>query len=305
MKDLLHHFRGELRQNEPLAQRSSVRVGGSADCFAKPADVEDLRVLLAACAEAAVPVSVLGGGANTLVADAGVEGVVLRLPSWEGEATWVDDAGLFVLGAGTPIAKVPQLMKQHRLLGGEFLAGIPGTLGGAVSMNAGTKQGESERVIDAVEVVDAGGARWLRHDELSWRYRHCELPPGSVVSRVRVRLQRADEQALAASKQAMEADLAYRKSRQPLQLPNSGSVFTNPPGDHAGRLIEACGLKGTRRGNAQISELHANFIVNHGGALASDVRFLIELARGEVAARFGVALEPEVKLLGRWQEWKA
>ena len=127
------------------------------------------------------------------------------------------------------------------------------------------------------------------------------LPEGAIVTRVRIRLDRADEEGLAASRRAMEADLGYRKRTQPLHLPASGSVFTNPPEDYAGRLIEAAGLKGFRRGGAMISELHANWIVNTGGANAEEVRFLIELAREEVRARFDISLEPELKFLGRWQ----
>jgi len=300
LDELRRHFRGELKIDEPLAVRTSVRAGGAADVFARPVDPDDLRVLLATCAAAGVPVSVLGGGANTLVADAGVEGVVVKLPVFAAESALDADGGTFVLGAGAPIAKVAQLMKEHGLAGAEFLAGIPGTLGGAVAMNAGTKNGETVRVVDAVEVASAEAVRWVAGSDLNWRYRACELPVGGVVTRVRIRLHRPDEAGLAASRRAMEADLAYRKSTQPLQLPNSGSVFTNPPGDHAGRLIEAVGLKGRRAGNAQISEQHANWIVNLGGARASDVRALIELARAEVAARFGVTLVPEVKLMGRW-----
>ncbi|AKU91861.1 UDP-N-acetylmuramate dehydrogenase [Vulgatibacter incomptus] len=298
--ELSRHLRGELRANEPLAVRTSVRTGGAADLFARPADSDDLRVLLVACASADVPVTVLGGGANSLVADDGVEGVVVRLPAAPAEEALDESGGSFVLSAGAPITKVPQLMKAHGLVGAEFLAGIPGTLGGATAMNAGTKNGELVQVVEAVELASASGVRWIPRDELTWRYRRCELPVGSVVTRLRLRLRRVDEAGLQASRAAMEADLGYRKRTQPLQLPNSGSVFTNPPGDHAGRLIEACGLKGRRQGGAQISELHANWIVNLGGARSSDVRFLIEAAKAEVAARFGVELTPEVKLLGRW-----
>ncbi len=298
--ELRSRLRGELRENEPLAIRTSVRAGGAADLFARPVDVDDLRVLLAACAERDVPVTVLGGGANSLVADEGVAGMVVRLPIWPAESHLDEEGGSFVLGAGAPIARLPQLMKAHELVGAEFLAGIPGTLGGATSMNAGTKNGEIVQVVEAVELAAADGAGWWLRDELVWRYRACELPAGAVITRVRLRLCRADESGLAESRAAMEADLGYRKRTQPLQLPNSGSVFTNPPGDHAGRLIEACGLKGRRQGGAQISELHANWIVNHGDARASDVRALIELARAEVAARFDIELTPEVKLVGRW-----
>lgn len=303
--ELGRHLRGELRENEPLAPRTSVRAGGAAELFARPVDAEDLRVLLAVCAAAAVPVTVLGGGANTLVSDDGIAGVTVKLPAWPGSVELDETGGTFVFGAGQPIAKIASAMKEHALVGAEFLAGIPGTIGGATAMNAGTKNGESVRVIEAVELASAEGARWWAREELTWRYRACLLPAGSVVTRVRVRLSRADEAGVRASREAMEADLGYRRRTQPLHLPNSGSVFQNPPGDFAGRLIEACGLKGRRQGGAQIAEGHANWIVNLGGASASDVRFLIETAKAEVASRFGVALTPEVKLVGRWETWKA
>ncbi len=301
LAELQRHFRGELRENEPLAPRTSVKAGGAADFFARPADAGDLRVLLAAAADAEVPVTVLGGGANTLVSDEGVAGVVVKLPAWSGEAQVDEAGGTFVFGSGEPITKIPGAMKKHGLVGAEFLAGIPGTIGGACAMNAGTKNGETVRVVQAVELASPEGARWWARDELVWRYRSCELPAGAVVTRLEVRLRRpAGEAELAASREAMEADLAYRKRTQPLHLPNSGSVFQNPPGDFAGRLIEACGLKGLRQGGAQIAEGHANWIVNLGGARAADVSFLIEKARAEVRERFGVELTPEVKRIGRW-----
>lgn len=304
LSELQRHFRGELKANEALAQRTSLRSGGAADWLARPEDPEDLRVLLAICAAAEVPVWMLGGGANTLVADEGVAGVVVRLPPWEGEQELDDEGGSFVLGAGSPIAKVPQLMRRHGLGGGEFLAGIPGTLGGATAMNAGTRNGETVQVVEALQLVDAEGVRWIPASDLRWRYRACELPEGSVVASVRVRLRRLDDEGLAASRALMQEDLAYRKGSQPLHLPNSGSVFTNPPGDHAGRLIEAAGLKGLREGGAQISEKHANFIVNLGGARSAEVRSLIERARSEVLSRSNVHLSPEVKFAGRWEaEW--
>lgn len=299
---LQRHFRGEVIENEPLAPRTSVRVGGAADLFARPADVEDLRVLLAEAATLQVPVTLLGGGANSIVADAGIEGVVVRLPVWKGEEALDEQGGTFVLGAGEPIARIAAAMKRHGLVGAEFLAGIPGTIGGATAMNAGTKNGETVQVVEAVEIATADQARWWAKDELVWRYRRCELPAGGVVTRLRVRLRRpADEAQLRASRAAMEADLTYRRTTQPLHLPNSGSVFQNPPGDFAGRLIEACGLKGRRQGGAQIAEGHGNWIVNLGGATAADVGFLIDLAKASVIDRFGVELQTEVKRVGRWE----
>lgn len=298
----LPRLRGEVLPGAPLARLTSVRVGGPADVLVRPADAEDLRVLLAACAEQRIPVHVLGGGANTVIADGGIAGVTVRLPPAPEEAD--PGAGIFTLPAGAPIARVTALMKAHGLTGAEFLAGIPGTMGGAVAMNAGTKNGEAARVIEAVEVATAAGVRFLDRAELGFRYRGCDLPAGGVVTRVRIRLRRPESEVeLAASRAAIDADLAYRRRTQPLSVPSSGSVFQNPPGDFAGRLIEACGLKGRRQGGAQIAEVHANWIVNRGDATAADVRFLMELAHAEVLARHGVRLRPEVKLVGRWDPW--
>lgn len=300
-ESLSRHVRGELAWEAPLANRTSLRVGGKADVFLRPAGLEDLRMALVVARDHGVPVSFLGGGANTLLSDEGVEGLVIKLPPSADEVEWDEAGATFTLGAGAPIARIPQLMKRHDLVGGEFLAGIPGTLGGATFMNAGTHEGEFVRVVRAVELATAEGIRWYEREELSWSYRRCALPEGAMVTRVKVRLDRSDEAGLAASRKAMEADLGYRKRTQPLHLPASGSVFTNPPGDYAGRLIEAAGLKGARRGGAMISEMHANWIVNTGGAKAQEVLALIELAREQVKARFDVSLSPELKLLGRWK----
>jgi UDP-N-acetylmuramate dehydrogenase len=207
------------------------------------------------------------------------------------------EEGRLTLGAGAAIVRLINLMRSNGLVGAEFLAGIPGTLGGAVSMNAGTKNGECFRVLEAVELATVDGVGWLEKARIPHAYRHSELPVGSVVTRVRFRLPRGD---LAASKQAMDKDLAYRKSTQPLSQPNFGSVFTNPPGDYAGRLIELVNLKGHTLGRAQVSTLHANWIVNLGGATARDVLGLITLMQERVRAETGVELKPEVKRVGEF-----
>src|SRR5690606_14787308 len=201
--EIQRHLRGEIAWNVPLANRTSLRVGGSADALLRPEDAEDLRVALAICRDHGVPVSFLGGGANTLLSDEGVEGVVVRLPVFAEEAEWDEKGATFTLGAGAPIARIPQLMRKHGLVGGEFLAGIPGTIGGATAMNAGTREGEFVRVVSAVELVSAEGARWFERDELDWTYRRCHLPEGGMVTRVRIRLRRADEEGLERSRAAM------------------------------------------------------------------------------------------------------
>ncbi|MDY7228673.1 UDP-N-acetylmuramate dehydrogenase [Hyalangium rubrum] len=289
----------EVKASEPLAPLTSVRVGGPAEALVRPRSPEALVALLKLAREEGVPVTILGGGANTLVGDGGVKGLTLRLPGdLFPEVVEVGaEEGRLTLGAGAAIVRLINLMRANGLVGAEFLAGIPGTLGGAVSMNAGTKNGECFRVVEAVEVATAGGVEWLEKARIPHAYRHSELPPGSVVTRVRFRLPKGD---LVASKQAMDKDLGYRKSTQPLSQPNFGSVFTNPPGDFAGRLIELVNLKGHTLGRAQVSTLHANWIVNLGGATARDVLGLITLMQERVRTETGVELKPEVKRVGEF-----
>jgi UDP-N-acetylmuramate dehydrogenase len=287
--------RGEAVADAPLAPRTSIRVGGPADLLVRPADAEDLVALLAACAVRSVPVHALGGGANLLVADRGVRGAVVRLPAELGEES--AEGERLVLSAGAPIARLPQRALELGLVGAEFAAGIPGTLGGALAMNAGTRIGEMKDVVERAEVATAGGLRWLEAAALGFAYRTCRLPPGAIATRIAFRLRRGD---VAASRAAMEADKDHRRRTQPLGQPSWGSTFRNPPGDFAGRLVEAAGLKGHRIGGAMWSDVHANFVVNLGGATARDCVALVRLARERVRERFGILLEPEVRLLGEF-----
>ena len=283
----------------PLAPLTSVRVGGPAEALVRPRSPDALVALLRFLREEGVPLTVLGGGANTLVGDGGIPGITVKLPGdlFPELADVGAEEGRLTLGAGAAITRLITTMKARKWVGAEFLAGIPGTLGGAVTMNAGTKNGECFRAVEAVEVATADGVGWLSKAEIPHRYRHSELPPGGVVTRVRFLLRKGD---LEASKKAMDEDLAYRKRSQPLSQPNFGSVFTNPPGDFAGRLIESVGLKGHVLGRAQVSTLHANWIVNLGGASARDVLGLITLMRQRVRDETGVELKPEVKRVGEF-----
>jgi UDP-N-acetylmuramate dehydrogenase len=287
--------RGEVLRDAPLAQRTAIRVGGPADLLVRPADPEALSELLAAVRRLGLPLTVLGGGANALVADAGVRGVVLRLPQdFPGESTHGE---LLVLSAGAPSARLPARAHAQGLVGMEFLAGIPGTLGGATAMNAGTRLGEMKDVLSRVELATADGTGFVPAESLGFAYRTCRLPPGAVVTRLEVRLRRGD---VARSQAVMREDQERRRRTQPLDRPTFGSTFANPPGDHAGRLIEAVGLKGHRVGNATWSDVHANFVVNLGGATARDVLALMRLARARVLAQHGIRLETEVRLLGQF-----
>lgn len=286
-----------LQVDAPLAARTSVRVGGAAELFATPASPEALSEVLARCAEHDVPFRVLGGGANTIVSDVGVRGVVVRLPpELFPEESGEDANGPWVrLGAGQPITSIVRHAKGRGLTGMEFMAGIPGTIGGAVYMNAGTRTGWTGSIVEEIGVCEPEGYRVLTREEVGFTYRHTSLSPMAVVVWAKFRLAYGD---VRASREEMEQDIARRKRTQPLNLPNSGSVFRNPDGDHSARLIEACGLKGHRIGDAQISEVHANFIVNRGNARAVDVVALMKRMQDEVLARHGVRLVPEVKLFG-------
>ncbi|MBL8919675.1 MAG: UDP-N-acetylmuramate dehydrogenase [Myxococcaceae bacterium] len=284
-----------MKRDEPLAPWCTVRVGGSAALLLRPRTPQTLVTALGLARDEGAPVSILGLGANTLVGDLGVPGLTVKLPaSTFGEEVALDEAGgTFTLSAGASIARLVTLMKQYQLVGAEFLAGVPGTIGGAVTMNAGTKHGEAMSRVVAVEVATVDGVGWIAPPP--HRYRHTEVPPGAVITRAKFRLPTGDVEA---SQAAMDADLGYRKRTQPLSQPNFGSVFTNPPGHAAGALIERTGLKGHTIGGAQISTLHANWIVNLGAATAFDVTSLMALAQQRVREQLGVELTPEVKRIG-------
>lgn len=279
----------------PLAPWCTVRVGGSAEALVRPPTPGALAQILARARAEGVPVSLLGGGANTLVGDGGVRGVTLKLPA--DLAPEALEGPKVTLSAGSAIARVVTVMKQQKLVGAEFIAGIPGTLGGAVAMNAGTRHGETMTIVEALELATPDGVGWVPASEVKFEYRRTHLPPGAVVVRVRFLLREGD---LAESQRKMDEDLGYRKRTQPLSQPNFGSVFTNPPGKFAGQLIESVGLKGHTIGGAQISEKHANWIVNLGGAKARDVVGLMELAQARVREAHGVELHPEVKRIGEF-----
>jgi UDP-N-acetylmuramate dehydrogenase len=241
---------------------------------------------------------VLGNGSNALIHDEGIRGVVLKLVGnladlgVDGTSAWA--------GGGLLLTVLLSRLDKRGLAGAEPFAGVPGTVGGAVVMNAGTRLGEAADLVESAELVLPGGDLvTLQAADLAFSYRHARIPSGAVVARARLRLVETDLEARLAQRQDF---LKLRKATQPLDLPSCGSTFTNPPGDHAARLIQAAGLKGLRHGGASISTVHANFIVNHGEATAEDIRTLIATARCTVRDRFDVWLTPEVRLLGDWPE---
>jgi UDP-N-acetylmuramate dehydrogenase len=294
-------LRGELKRNEPMARHVTWRAGGSVDLAYQPADLTDLHAFLRSSA-ARPPLYFVGLGSNLLVRDGGLRGTVvfthralsqLRLDA-ERQA-W----GEITAQAGVPAPKLARYAALHDLVGAEFYAGIPGTIGGALAMNAGCYGGETWRTVVAVATIDASGnVRERRPDEYEVGYRSvvAKRPAdGEWFTGATFRFPRGEG---ASSRQLIKAFLQRRIATQPLGEPNAGSVFRNPPGDYAARLIEACGLKGMRIGGAMISDKHANFIVNRGGATARDIEALIALAREAVQARYGMVLETEVRIIG-------
>jgi len=284
------------RPADLLARHTSYRIGGPADLFALPDTVEELAAVVRACREVRAPLTLLGAGSNLLVADGGIGGVVVKLGPFFRRVTW-EAAGVHA-GAAALIGKLARQAAARGMAGIEAAEGIPGTVGGAVVMNAGAYGWETGDALVSVDGVDeAGRVVTLERAALPVRYRRIELPSGFVVTGARFAL-RADEAS------AVEARLLAVRDRrvasQPHGASNAGSIFKNPSGDHAGRLIEWVGLKGRRIGRARISDRHANFIVNEGGATASDVQALMSEAQRSVWERSGVWLEPEIRLVGRW-----
>jgi UDP-N-acetylmuramate dehydrogenase len=289
-------LRGQLRRDEPMSRHVSWRAGGPADRFYIPADIDDLSAFLGQLPETE-PILFVGLGSNLLVRDRGWRGTVVlthgasRRPAIDGELLYAE--------AGVASPKVARFAAQHHFEGAEFLAGIPGTIGGALAMNAGCYGGETWDIVERVAMIDRYGKLTRRaRGEFDVGYRHCvPTPPRKewfVAAWFRLKPGDGDT-----SRGIMRELLARRIATQPLSLPNAGSVFRNPPKDHAARLIEACGLKGFARGGARVSEKHANFIVNPEGlALASDIEWLIQEVQRRVFEMKGIKLVPEVQIVG-------
>jgi UDP-N-acetylmuramate dehydrogenase len=285
---------GKLLLNEPLARYTSWRVGGRADQLYIPADLEDLCHFLQSLDEAE-PIYFIGLGSNLLVRDGGVRGTVVLMHNvlttlqMDGEAVYAE--------AGVTCAKLAKFCAKEARQGAEFFAGIPGTLGGALAMNAGCYGSETWNVVKRVTTINKRGELNTRDAaEFIPSYRHIDMPVSDEwFVAAWLRLEHGDAQE---SAQKIKGLLAKRLAAQPLNQPSAGSTFRNPPGDFAARLIEASGLKGYIIGGAQVSEKHANFIVNIGGANALDIELLIQHMRETVLEKQGVALQQEVKVLG-------
>ncbi|MBI4517361.1 MAG: UDP-N-acetylmuramate dehydrogenase [Deltaproteobacteria bacterium] len=295
-------FGERLRTGEPLSRHTSFRIGGPADAFIEADSVAEVHEVLTLAARAGTPLFVLGGGTNILVSDNGIRGIVLKLGRAFAAMEWqANGSGTKVrAGAAVPFKKLVVEAAQRRLTGLEFAEGIPGLLGGGLLMNAGAFGGEIANVVEAIEGVDAAtGPQQLPKADLSFGYRHFDLPRGWIVTHLSLRLAAGDPGSI---RDLMAEYKQRRQLHQPLGYPNAGSIFKNPPGRHAGELIEAAGFKGRRIGGARVSEQHANFIVNLGGATATEVRALMNEIARSVWERWGVRLDPEVRLVGHWED---
>lgn len=280
---------------EPMTKHTSFHIGGPADLMAQPQSEAELRALLIKAAETAVPVTLVGNGSNLLVRDKGIRGLVIKLGNMLRDIEI--NGNVLTFGSGVSLAMASKKAAELGLSGMEFAVGIPGSIGGAVYMNAGAYDGEMAKVVRSVRVMDAAGhVSELTAEELDFGYRHSALQgSGKIVTSVTVELASGDKQAIAEKM----ADFSNRRiTKQPLELPSAGSMFKRPPGYFAGTLIDQTGLKGYTVGGAQVSTKHAGFVVNTGGATAADVLQLISDVQAKVMAVHGVKLEPEVLVLG-------
>ncbi len=284
-----------VERDHPLARHTSFNIGGPAEFFIASGRPE---ALVEECHRRGVPYLLLGAGTNLLVADSGVEGLVVRCVNRD----WRAEGRRVFAQAGLKMMRLARICADHDLTGFEWAIGVPGTVGGAVYQNAGCWGGELAGVLDRVEGLCPGaGPRVWTPAELGLGYRTSALRggrlAGALVTGAWIELAPGDG---GAARRQMARWTVERTRTQPIRTRNCGSVFRNPPGDSAGRLVEAAGLMGTREGAAEVSSLHANFIVNHGGATAADVDRLIRRLQAAVWERSGVALEPEVERVGRW-----
>lgn len=294
LDDIRKSFRGRIALNEPLEKYTTFRIGGPADVYLEPNDKDDAVALVIHLRREQVPFFLMGNGSNILVADEGVRGAVVNLEHGFNYVTADEESGLITAGAGIKLAKFVDFCIERACRGAEMLAGIPGTLGGAVIMNAGAYGGEISDHMLTIEIIRDSRLMSIAKSDAGFAYRSSGLT-GDVVLEATFRFPSGSKEEM----KVMRRETMLKRNRsQPVQFPNAGSIFKNPPGDFAARLIQEAGLKGTRLGNAEISELHANFIINLGGASAHDVIGLAAKARDAVMKQFGIELELEVKPVG-------
>lgn len=296
MKDLISQIEKigcEISPNYPMSKYTWLKVGGEADMVVEPNTHDEFIGLLNLLSSADTPWVVLGEGSNTIVYDKGISGVVIstkKLKNME-----IIDGTKVLAEAGVILGTILNRTIKAGLAGFEFAAGIPGTVGGGIFMNAGANEGEIKDVVDTVWIWHQGEEISIPRSEINFEYRKSNLPQASVVTKALFRLARGSSSEI---ERNVKQYMAKRNSTQPIKMSNTGSIFKNPPDIAAGQLIEELGLKGYRIGGAMFSDLHANFIVNSGGAKAQDVLELIELAKNEAMEKRGIKLETEVRVIG-------
>ncbi|MEA5022863.1 MAG: UDP-N-acetylmuramate dehydrogenase [Desulfitobacterium hafniense] len=284
--------RGRIEHRYPLQKLNTWRIGGLAETVCWPESEEELREIWLKCQGQGIPFRLFGRGSNVLFPDEGLPGVTV-ISTGLAQSVW--DSEWVTVGAGYSLARLSQEAADRGLTGLEFARGIPGTVGGAVVMNAGAHGGSIQDVLEEVKILAPGGeVQWLTKEDIQFGYRECSLRDQAIVLEGVFHLKPGDPDVIQAT---MSENLARRKAAQPLELPNAGSVFRNPPGGSAGRLIEEAGWKGKRLGGAQVSSKHANFIVNQGNATARDVLALIREIQKDVHHQFGVELKTEVRYI--------
>ena len=293
LEELAHRCRGEVLRDEPLSRHTTWRVGGPAFALFRPANHVDLVKAVRILKDAELPRLVLGGGSNLLVRDGGFPGVVLDLCHFNAVRLGVD--GSVEAEAGVRLNALIKQLVAAGLAGLEELAGIPGTVGGALVMNAGAGSQEFGQVVEEVEMLSGETFLWRHAAAFAFGYRQSGLEPGEIVTAVRLRLTDGDPELLGAS---YAERLQHRRQAHAVGGPSAGSVFKNPPGYKAWELVARCGWQGRGIGGAQVSARHANFIVTSGSAMATDVEALIEAIRSDVQRQTGVQLETEVKIVG-------
>ena len=296
MMAVVQQHGGELRLNEPMSRHTSWRVGGTADRFYVPSSIDDLQAFLSGLPDD-VDVHWFGLGSNLLVRDGGIRGVVIAAGTLLRQLERIDDLRVRA-GSGLPCTQLARQCIRWGLGPSEFFAGIPGTIGGALAMNAGAHGGETWERVESVKTIDRSGRiRERTPEDFDVGYRTVRGPAGEWFLEARL----VFDPEVTASKEVLDTMLNRRKETQPLGQPSCGSVFQNPPGDHAARLIEAAGLKGFRIGGAEVSPKHANFIINADAASAEDIESLINHVQDTVEEQHGVRLKHEVRIVGEAQ----
>lgn len=302
-KDIIKQKNSKLKvaENVPMSKYTSFKAGGNAAYLVEVESVDQLKEVLQLVSQNNIPHMMIGNGSNTLFKDSGYDGVVIKLDSEGfGNVSFEEKGDKYQVTAGTAIllSTLARMILEESLTGFEFASGIPGSLGGAVFMNAGAYGGEMKNIVKSVKVVSPNGLeeKIFTADEMEFEYRHSVLEDnGYIAVEVTMELEKGDKETISAT---MKELMQKRNSKQPVNYPSAGSTFKRPTGYFAGKLIEDAGLKGTSVGGAEVSVLHSGFIINKGGATATDILELIALVQNRVYDEFGVRLEPEVRIIG-------